>query len=377
MKYTIVIIGAVLIASCGQQQPENKAEDNASVSANIITLSAIQYKAISITLGKITRKEMGTALVVNGKLDVPPQSMITIAAPMGGFVKSTHLLSGMKVKKGEVLATMENQEYIQLQQDYLDNRSKLEFSKAEYTRQTELAKENINAQKTLQQAKAQYESAQAAVKGLEARLAMINISAPALSEGSIRPSINLYAPINGFVTEVNVNIGQYVNATNEMFKIVNIDHIHAELQIFEKDIHKISIGQKVSFKLAYENKIRNASVFLVGKEISPERTVRIHCHLEEEDPALLPGMYITATIETSLEEADVLPASAVVSFEGDDFIFASTNNKEQFEMVKVKTGNSTADLIEVTPPPDFDKTRQVVIQGTFELLGILKNMQED
>ncbi|MDH4092681.1 MAG: efflux RND transporter periplasmic adaptor subunit [Cyclobacteriaceae bacterium] len=377
MKYTIVIIGAVLIASCGQQQPENKAEDNASVSANKITLTANQYKAIDITLGKITRKEMGTSLVVNGKLDVPPQSMVTIAAPMGGFVKSTHLLSGMKVKKGEVLATMENQEYIQLQQDYLDNRSKLEFSKAEYTRQTELAKENINAQKTLQQAKAQYESARAAVQGLEAKLAMINISAHALSEGSIRPSINLYSPINGFVTEVNVNAGQYVNATNEMFKIVNIDHIHAELQIFEKDIHKISIGQKVSLKLAYENKIRNASVFLVGKEISPERTVGIHCHLEEEDPGLLPGMYITATIETSLEEVDVLPASAVVSFEGDDFIFTPTEKKEQFEIVKVKIGSTSSDIVEVEVPQGFDKNRSIVTKGTFELLGILKNMHED
>jgi cobalt-zinc-cadmium efflux system membrane fusion protein len=206
---------------------------------------------------------------------------------------------------------------------------------------------------------------------------MINISAHALSEGSIRPSINLYAPINGFVTEVNVNTGQYVNATNEMFKIVNIDHIHAELQIFEKDIHKIGIGQKVSFKLAYENKIRNASVFLVGKEISPERTVGIHCHLEEEDPGLLPGMYITATIETSLEEADVLPASAVVSFEGDDFIFTPTEKKEQFEIIKVKIGSTTSDIVEVEVPQGFDKNRSIVTKGAFELLGILKNMHED
>jgi len=376
MKYAVIpILISLTITSC--KQAENKTADTTVVASNIITLSPAQYKAANIAVGHIERRSIGTTLRVNGMLDVPPQNLITIAAPMGGFVKSTKLLQGMKVRKGEILATLENQEYIQLQQDYLDNRSKLEFLEAEYNRQLALARENINAEKALQQSKSQYHSVKAAVKGLEARLAMINISAAALAEGNITSAIHLYAPINGYVTVVNVNIGQYVNATDVMFKVVNIEHIHAELQVYEKDIHKIAIGQKVSFQLANETDMRTASVYLMGKEISLERTVRIHCHLDKEDERLLPGMYVTATIETTFHEADVVPAKSIVNFAGEDYVFATTSSKEQFELIPLKTGNTDAGFTEVQVAEGFNKMRAIVVQGAFELLGALKNTEAE
>jgi cobalt-zinc-cadmium efflux system membrane fusion protein len=375
LKHILVGLGLLLAQSCGKKQAD-LTEAATTASPNIITLTDTQYKAADITLGKIERKPMGTTLQVNGILDVPPQNLITIAAPMGGFVKSTKLLQGMKVRKGELLVTLENQEYIQLQQDYLDNISKLEFSEAEYNRQQDLAKENVNALKALQQAKANYQSVKAQVKGLEAKLAMINISLSSLQEGNIQPAINLYSPIQGYVTVVNVNIGQYVNATDVMFKIVNIEHLHAELQVYEKDVSKLIIGQKVNFQLANENNMRTASVYLIGKEISPERTVRVHCHLDKEDEHLLPGMYVTASIETSLHETDVLPLKAVVNFQGEDFVFAATSVKERFESIPIITCNNTDEFVEVQLPPNFDKSSSIVTNGA-QLLGVLKNTQDE
>ncbi len=372
----LTTIAAFIFVSCGQNQSETPTESAEAVATDIITLTPDQYKAANIGVGKVERKAIGTMLHVNGMLDVPPQNLVTISAPMGGFVKSTKLLQGMKVKKGEQLVTLENQEYIQLQQDYLDNKSKLEYLESEYHRQLELAKENVNAQKTVQQAKSQYQSAQAIVKGLEAKLGMLNISPASFTQDNIRSTINLYAPLSGFVTVVNVNIGQFVNATDVIFKIVNLEHLHAELQVFERDIHTLSIGQKVIFNLANENNIRTASVYLIGKEISPERTVRVHCHLDKEDENLLPGMYITASIESETAESDVLPTDALVSFEGDDFIFVQeTNNK--FKMTKVKIGKSTAEYVAVEFPEGYDKKLPVVTRGAFNLLGMLKNTQDE
>lgn len=376
MKYLIFFISGFIALSCSSKQEGSQA-DVLRADPNMIKLTAAQYKAAAIELGVITRKPMGTTLQLNGMLDVPPQNLITVAAPLGGFVKSTKLLQGMKVKKGESLVTLENQEYIQLQQDYMDTKSKLEFLEAEYTRQQELARENVNAQKSLQQSKSLYQSAKATLKGLEAKLAMINIPVSSLDEGTIRPSIQLYAPIDGYVTVVNVNIGQYVNATNEMFKIVNIEHIHAELQVFEKDIHRIKVGQKVLFRLSNETTDRTASVYLVGKEISPERTVRIHCHLDKEDESLLPGMYVTATLETALRDAEAVPTQAIVNFEGKEFVFAATKDKEQFELVPVTTGSVDQEFTEVQVPAGFDTSRPIVVRGAFQLLGALKNTSEE
>jgi cobalt-zinc-cadmium efflux system membrane fusion protein len=375
---TIFLIAAVAFISwsCGQNHTETPAETVERSTSDVITLTPDQLNAAGIEVGKVERKPIGTTLHINGTLDVPPQNLITISAPMGGFVKSTQLLQGMKVKKGELLVTLENQEYIQLQQDYLDNKSKLEYLESEYNRQLALAKENVNAQKTVQQAKSQYQSAQAIVKGLEAKLGMINISPKTLTQDNIRSTISLYAPLNGYVTVVNVNIGQYVNAADVIFKLVNLEHLHAELQVFERDIHTIRIGQKVNFKLANENNIRTATVHLIGKEISPDRTVRVHCHLDEEDESLLPGMYITATVEIEAQEADVLPASAVVNFEGEEFVFTQ-EKKNQFKLTKVKTGQGTSDYIAIELPEGYDKTQPVVIGGAFNLLGLLKNTGEE
>jgi cobalt-zinc-cadmium efflux system membrane fusion protein len=377
MKTIILVVIAAFVGwSCGQNRQNTLEETVEPASPDVITLTPDQYKAAQIEVGRLDVKPIAITLRVNGTLDVPPQNLFTISAPMGGVVKSTQLLQGMKVKKGDLLVTLENQDYIQLQQDYLDQKSKLEFLESEYTRQLALAKENVNAQKTVQQAKSQYQSAQAIVKGLEAKLGMINISPKTLSYDNIRSTINLYAPLNAYVTVVNVNIGQYVNTAEAIFKLVNLEHLHAELQIFERDIHAISIGQKIKFQTANENTVRTGTVHLIGKEISTDRTVRVHCHLDKEDENLLPGMYITATVETGTQETDVLPVNAVLSFEGEDFVFLQQKNN-QFRLTPIKTGQSTAEYIAVTLPDGFDKELPIVTGGAFNLLGMLKNTQEE
>jgi cobalt-zinc-cadmium efflux system membrane fusion protein len=372
----LIVITAFTSWSCGQKGPKGLEQTVETASPDVITLTPDQYKAAQIELGKVELKPIATTLRVNGTLDVPPQNLFTISAPMGGVVKSTQLLQGMRVKKNALLVTLENQEYIQLQQDYLDQKSKLEFLESEYNRQLALEKENVNAQKTVQQAKSQYQSAQAIVKGLEAKLGMINISPKTLRYDNIRSTINIYAPLDAYVTVVNVNIGQYVNTAEVIFKLVNLEHLHAELQVFERDIHAISIGQKIEFQTANENNIRTGTVHLIGKEISNDRTIRVHCHLDEEDETLLPGMYITANVETGTLETDVLPVSAVVSFEGADFVF-SQQNSNQFKLVPITIGQSTSEYIAVSFPVGLDKTLPIVTQGAFNLLGMLKNTQEE
>jgi cobalt-zinc-cadmium efflux system membrane fusion protein len=375
MKFiTPFLIIIILITSCSKAPREQETAID-SLESNVITLSQAQYDAAQITLGKIERKSIASHITVTGKLDVPPQNLITISAPMGGFVKATELLQGMKVNKGDRLVVLENPDYIQLQQDYLDNKSKLEFLEAEYNRQTELAKENVNALKALQQSKSQYESTKAVVSGLEAKLRLINIMPAALNSGKISSTINLNAPVSGYVTTVNVNIGQFVNATDVMFNIVNLDHIHIELQVYEKDISKISTGQKVNFRLAHENTFRIATVYLIGREISPERTVRVHCHLDKEDANFLPGMFVSADIEVAAHEGNVVRSTAVVNFEGENFIFIPSGDKK-YTAIPVMTGSTSGEFTELQGD-DIDPSTSIVTTGAFELIGMLKNKEEE
>jgi cobalt-zinc-cadmium efflux system membrane fusion protein len=319
---------------------------------------------------------------VNGTLDVPPQNLVSISSSFGGTVKSTSLLQGMKVKKGQEIATIQHPDYITFQQDYLDFKSQLEFLKSENERQQDLAKENINSKKIAQKAKSEYESMLAKVNGLKAKLQLLNISISKLEKGIIKSYISLISPISGYVTEINTNIGAVVSPTDILFKIADTEHLHAELTVYEKDIPKLHVGQKVRFKLVNEDKERYAEISLIGREINHERAVKVHCHLEQIDAELIPGMYLNALVESGSKNVTALPESAIVDFEGDKYIFiereADHKNEHRFEMVPIKIGVSELGYVEVMLPSNLNfKKSKVVINGAYDVLSAMKNGEEE
>jgi cobalt-zinc-cadmium efflux system membrane fusion protein len=397
MKRTIIFLsGLILLVSCGSSNnPDHVTEtpvETHKEESNEVILTQAQFNTAGIEFGSVEMKQISGTFKANGVLDVPPQQMVSISVNMGGFLKKTDLLQGMRVRKGQLIAVIENPDFVQMQQEYLDARSQLEYAKADYERQQELAKENINAQKTLQQAKASFLSLDAKSNALKERIKVVGLNLNAVEQGHIQSTINIYAPISGFVTEVNANIGKYVNPTDVLFEIVDTEHLHAELTVFEKDVPKLQIGQRVRFTLANETAERIAKVYLIGREISSDRTVRIHCHIEKEDIHLLPGMYLKAIVETGQQQVPALPDEAIVDFQGQKYIFitsqeAPQNNsgdkKEEtklpelhFKMIAIQTGNTDAGYTEVSIPEGVDKTK-IVIKGAYSLLSKMKNSEEE
>jgi len=398
MKYILkyIVIGlfvSVFIVSCGEKATEKVAtEEHHEEEENTVELTAAQVTTAGITLGKIERLQISGTVKVNGVLDAPPQQMVSVSVPLGGFLKSTGLLQGSRVKKGELIAVIENPDYIQMQQDYLEAKSQFEFSNADYERQKELAKENVNSQKALQQAKSSYQTWRAKKNALLAKLKMININLVALEEGNITSTGNVYSPINGYVTEVNVNIGKFVNPSDVLFEIVDTEHLHVELTVFEKDVPKIKLGQKVRFVLANETTDRMATVYLIGREISVDRTIRIHCHIDREDTQLLPGMYLKANVETGGALVPALPDESIIDFQGKKYIFVLAEEKERigesnkdephdegqhFTMVEIRTGSSELGHTEVIVPEGIDENSKVVIKGAYSILSKIKNSEEE
>jgi membrane fusion protein, heavy metal efflux system len=374
-KYLIGISLISIAISCSKKEvkPESVKEET----TDEVVLNKEQFKTANIQIGHVELRNLSVLVKANGKLDVPPQNMVSISAPLGGYVKSTDLLQGMRVKKGQTLVVMENPEYIQLQQDYLDTKSQWMFLETEFKRQQELAKENVSAAKTFQQVQANYQSTKAKMEALQAKLKLIHINPQSLENGSIQGNISIPSPIDGFITQIHINRGSYVNPTDVMFQIVDTEHLHAEAEVFEKDIFKLKIGQHVLIRLSNETQEREAKVYLIGKEISADRTVRIHCHLEKEDSNLLPGMYFSAIIETTDQKVFSLPEGAFASFEGKDYVFVVKDEaKYYYQMTEVTRGVCENGFCEVTFPADADLKSSVVIKGAFDLLGFLKNTEE-
>lgn len=378
MRISIILSAVIflsVLASCRNQSAVT--EEAQSGPVDIVVLSDSQRRSAEIELGSLKPAVFHGTLRATGMLDVPPQNMNYISAPLGGFVKETPLLQGMRVNKGDLLVELQHPDYIQLQQDYLQSMTQLEFLQKDFARQQELAKENINAAKSLEQAKAQYESMLANVQGLEAKLSLLNITTETLKKHGIRPAVRLYSPMRAYVTEVNINPGKYVSSSDIMIKLVNTDHLHAELQIFEKDITRIAIGQPVTFQLANESAQRRATVFLIGREISPERTVRVHCHLEQEDTELLPGMFINASIQTAADTVNALPREAVVHYQGKSYVFVATENQNQFRLSEIEAGEEQNGMLVINSAEAVQPGALIVTKGAHVLLSLLFNTEDE
>jgi membrane fusion protein, heavy metal efflux system len=379
-KIVLGFLGLFTILACNSKSEATK-EETKTEDKDKVVLNKEQFKIAEITLGDFEMKHLSGAIKVNGMLDVPPQNLISISPPIGAFLKSTEMLQGMKVVKGQVIAIMQHTDFIQMQQDYMDAKSQLEFLEADYKRQEELAKDNVNSKKIFLQAKTLYQSMLAKVNGLKAKLNLLNMNTNQIELGQFQNTITMYAPISGYVTQVNVNIGMYVNPTDVMFKIVDTEHLHAELTVFEKDVPQLKIGQKVRFTLANESDERTATVYLIGREIQSDRTVRIHCHLDKEDRELLPGMYLKAYVEAGTKSVTALPEKAVVEFEGKNYIFveqlSNTNGTHTFKMIAIEKGVVEMDYAEVKPKEALPQGAKIVINGAYDILAKMKNAEEE
>lgn len=368
------------LMACNKNQPTEKTETAAPEEAtNIVSLTTAQVETAGIELGKIEQRQISGTIKVNGMLDVPPQNMVSISVPMGGFLKSTTLLQGSRVEKGQPIARVENLDFIQIQQDFLEARNQLELAQSEYNRQQELAKENVNSTKTLQQAKSQFTNWSIKSRALSEKLKLLNIKTEATEAGNFSSIITLYSPISGYVTDMNVNVGKFANPGDVLFTIVDTEHLHAELTVFEKDFSKIKVGQKIRFSLNNETTERMATVYLIGREIAPDRTVRIHGHLNKEDKNWLPGMYLNAVIETGGALVNAIPSDAIIDFADKKYVFVfdgKTDTAVNYRIVEIQTGNSEMNFTEIVGANADLKTWQVVTKGAYALLSKMKNKEE-
>lgn len=366
---------SILFSACGGKK--TTADNTEAVNPNIVTLTDAQMKNASIVTGKIGQKEISSILKLNGKIDVPPQNMVSISVPLGGYLKSTTLLPGMHVNKGDAIAVIEDQQYIQLQQDYLTAKARIGYLENEYNRQKDLNLSKASSDKVFQQAEAEYRSQQVLMASLAEKLQLIGIHTRNISTSKISRSVNIYSPITGFVSKVNVNIGKYVSPTEVLFELVNPTDIHLALKVYEKDLDKLYIGQKL---VAYTNnepvKKHAGTILLIGRNLSADRNADVHCHFETYDKTLVPGTYMNAEIQVKNAQAYAIASEAIVQFEGKQYIYKVIGNRE-FEMTEVNTGESENGFTEIiSPTKDMTSNAVFVIQGAYSLLMLMKNKAE-
>ncbi len=378
--FLIMLTLFIAISSCKNNATETKAEpvtkDSAAAKEDHheteVELTDEQIKAISLQTGSIEQRNLKSTLKVNGKLTLPPQNQAQVSILTGGIVKSINVTERVFVREGQTLATIVNNEVVQLQQDYLENKSQLVYLQAEFKRQKELQDDKINATKTLQQVQNELSMAQARQKGLQTKLQLQGVNAANISTTNFTNRIAVAAPISGFVHHINLTMGKFADANTVLFDIVDNRFLHLDLTLFEKDISKVKVGDKIMFTDANDvSHTHAATVFALNKSFEDnQQAIIAHAKIEGQTEALLPGMYVEARIQIDDYKANALPDEAVVSNGDEHYIYVETK-KNHYKQIAVKTGVSDMGFTEILPLEEIPANAKVVIKGAYYLLSQL------
>jgi len=371
----ITLSGIIILGSCSGSKQEAVEQKKPSV-ANEITINPEQLKVLSLKYGGLEKTKMSSVLDIQGRIDLPPQNIISVNFPLGGYLKSTKLIPGMHVQKGEVIAVVEDQSIVQLQQDYLHAKAKSSLALLEFERQKTLYNANAGTSKNYQQAEAELKMQQVLVKGLSEKLKLIGIDPASLNETNISGQVQLKSTINGYVSKVNVNTGKYVQPTETLFELIDPDDIHVALTIFEKDLNNIHKGDEVKIHFL-DDPTKNylAEVILVNRGVDENRTALAHCHFKTQPKEMLPGMFVEGQVAVSNKEVLALPDEALVRSGDNQYVFVKKDD-HTFEMKTVTAGVSKNGKTEIVSGLDGVADGSIVLNNAFKLLGILKNSMQ-
>ena len=342
-----------------------------------VHLTAEQMKNGNIQVAVPAVENISQTLLLNGRVDVPPDNLVSVTCPMGGYINSIKVYTGQSVSRGEVLLTMSDPSYIQMQQDYLVSRSKLTYLQQEYQRQKALSETQASSVKAYQQVASEMQVEQVNMSALRQKLSMIGINANRLSAVNIITQITIRSPINGFVTSTPVNKGRYVNPTEVLVELVDPTDIHAELTVFEKDINNLKIGQEVKvLPVSASGDVYPAEVVLVSHNIDENRRGTVHCHFHKYHRELLPGMAIAGEVNVESNDLPVVDENAVVQHLGKSYVFRQMPDN-LFRMTEVTTGSRQGGKISLTNNNIDWAKEKVVVNGAFNLLGIIMKSDEE
>lgn len=369
--YIITILALLFLASCKGDKQEQQSKKEIQ-EEETIQLSPEQVKNAGLIVGNPEERNVKGILQLQGTVTVPPKSVVTVSIPLGGYIKKTDLMAGMHVKKGQLLAVLEDMQYIQLQQDYLTAKEKFQLAKSEYDRQKELNAKKASSDKLFEQTATEVQTQRIYMSSLAQKLALLNINVKTLTASNISKTVAIVSPINGLVSKVNVNVGKYIAPTDMLFELMDRSDIVLVMNAFEKDIHLLSTGQTVTaFSNANPKKRYSAKISYINQSLNDDRAAEVICKVNTYDSSLIPGLFMNAEAEFENEKAITVPEDAVVRWQGKFFVFAAAGNN-RYKMVAVEPGTTSEGYRQIKSSL-INASSKIVTKNAYTLLMTFMN----
>ncbi len=375
MNYNILsyfmLIVLMEIISCNTPTASESPETEKEMTVEQIALTADQLEMAGVEVGTAEKRAFEEGISCTGVIDVPPQNLAIICAPIGGFVKKLYHIPGEYLRKGDPVVLIEHPNIIQMQQDYLVSKGKMSFLKAEYKRKEDLVSRDATARRAFEEAESNYLVEMAHLKGMEAKLNLIGITPQHLDSAGVQTQIFVRSPLSGYVTKVSANTGQYVNPEMELVSVVNKHHIHLELAVFSQDVARVKKGQKITFQIPGNPETYEGDVYLLGHLVDEERkSLSIHGHIKfNNSNHFIPGTYVHAVIQTEADSIYAVPSGAITRQGDNAYVFVQTDSS--FQRREAEIGRVFGDWIEIRTIENIAIDSRIAVKGAYYLQGSL------
>lgn len=383
----LTVITFVGFSFLSQSKAETSESENQEEEIDFqnIPLSEKQVKAVDLKMGEAQEREMDAMLHVNGSLVLRAQDMGNVSSLMGGIVKNVYVKEGQMVSRGQVVATIENTDVVTLQREYYTAYKESEMARLELDRQKTLASAGAGIKKTLQMSEKNYKVAQANLLGTGRQLQQMGISTKQVAKGKFTTVFPLRAPISGTVSDMQASLGSYADMQTPLMKIRNNHAVECDLNVFEKDIAKVKVGDQVLVSLTNQPGVNvSGRVYGINQYLNKgTKSVAVHVKLDAKRGAkLFEGMYVSGQIATGRQLCMTLPDKAIVSADGKQYVFAlnqqhSKGGTYSFSRHEVTTGVSNNGYTEVALCKHLKKGQKIVTDNAFYLASLTGDHGEE
>lgn len=394
MKRIILIVAVTAIAWAGfaffakqtgsEAHAHEEHEHEEEVDFDHIPLTEKQVNAVDLKMGMAQNREMDATISAKGSLVLRAQNMGEVASLMGGVVKAIYVKEGQLVKKGQVVATVENTDVVSLQREYFTAYKEAELAKVDMERQLMLSKQGAGVKRTLQQAQKDYQVAHANLLGIGRQLAQMGISTSAVAKGKFTTAFPLHAPISGVVSQLTASLGSYADMQTPLMKIRNTQAVECDLNVFEKDLAKVKVGNRVTFSLTNQPGIKLSGTVYGMNQYFNDGSKSVAVHVKMDDASLkmsrinhvklFDGMYVSGQIATGSQRCLALPSQAIVSTDGKQYVFALNGEPKKgeysFSRHEVTTGVTGGGFTEVKLCDHLKAGKKIVTDNAFYLASL-------
>jgi cobalt-zinc-cadmium efflux system membrane fusion protein len=361
----------LIFLSCNDSKSTSDAVEH-NEDEDLIEITSEQFETAKLELGNLKQNRFSDQFQVTGMIDVPPENRATVSSYFDGYISETQLLVGNDVQKGDLLVKLKHPDFIKMQQKYVESFSDLEFQTSEFERKKNLLEDKVIAQKVFQSTKNDFLKAKAQLQATAEQIKLMNLNPEQIAKGNFTSEINIYAPISGKISKLNVAQGKFLSKSEMIMEILDVDHIHLELNVFEKDILKIHKGDTLSFKIPeISDKSYKAYVKLIGAEVNENRSVRVHAHPKNENVNFSVGMFVNAYFKSDSKNYLALPETAFTEVDGETYILQLDSKNDSlftFKKIEVKTNASQNGLKPILNTEQVDTEAQFLTRGVFDII---------